>query len=171
MKQVEENKKAILSLNKQVVSRSVVNVNHLFDLSDREITFSVALDRCATSEYASALQIPGVVLIFLTEAGWVSKQWTNTSDWSKESNWTDFETSGGGNVGNTINVNDLCGDGEYTLGTAIKAVVDLEKESGFSYLKSGIVLTFKTAESDKMAHLYGLPISSHAIRVTSALMI
>lgn len=44
MKQVEENKKAILSLNKQVVSRSVVNVNHLFDLSDREITFSVALD-------------------------------------------------------------------------------------------------------------------------------
>ena len=39
MKQVEENKKAILSLNKQVVSRSVVNVNHLFDLSDREITF------------------------------------------------------------------------------------------------------------------------------------
>lgn len=73
MKQVEENKKAILSLNKQVVSRSVVNVNHLFDLSDREITFSVALDRCATSEYASALQIPGVVLIFLTEAGWVSK--------------------------------------------------------------------------------------------------
>ena len=149
MKQVEENKKAILSLNKQVVSRSVVNVNHLFDLSDREITFSVALDRCATSEYASALQIPGVVLIFLTEAGWVSKQWTNTSDWSKESNWTDFGTSGGGNVGNTINVNDLCGDGEYTLGTAIKAVVDLEKESGFSYLKSGIVLTFKTAESDK----------------------
>lgn len=88
-------------------------------------------------------------MTFLTESGWVSKQWTNTDDWDKEGNWTDFGTGGGGSVGNTINVNVLCGDKEYTLGEAIQAVIDLEKERGFPYLKSGIVLTFKTSESDK----------------------
>ena len=37
---------------------------------------------------------------------------------------------------------------EYTLSTAIKAIIDLEQESGVAYIKSGIVVTFKTAESD-----------------------
>ena len=147
-KDIANNKNTLVSYYKQIVARSIINVNQLFGLAEKKITFSVALDRCTTSEYAEILQIPGVVLTFLTENGWLSKQWTDTSDWSKESNWTDFGTSGGESTGNTINVNALCGDKEYTLGTAIKAVVDIEKESGFSYLKSGIVLTFKTAESD-----------------------
>lgn len=144
-----DNENNLASHYKQIVARSVINVNRLFGLSEKKITFSVALDRCSTSEYAEALQIPGVVLTFLTESGWVSKQWTNTDDWDKEGNWTDFGTGGGGSVGNTINVNVLCGDKEYTLGEAIQAVIDLEKERGFPYLKSGIVLTFKTSESDK----------------------
>lgn len=103
---------------------------------------------CCTSEYAESLQIPGVVLTFQTEAGWQSKQWVITDDWNKESNWTDFGASNGESVGNTINVNVLCKDVEYTLSTAIKAIIDLEQESGVAYIKSGIVVTFKTAESD-----------------------
>ena len=51
-------------------------------------------------------------------------------------------------MANTINVNVLCKDVEYTLSTAIKAIIDLEQESGVAYIKSGIVVTFKTAESD-----------------------
>lgn len=149
MKQVEENRKNILSQNKQIVARSIVNVNQLFDLADREITFSVALDRCSASEYSPVLKIPGVVLTFLTESGWVSKQWTDTSDWFKENNWSDFGAGSGKNIGDIINVNALCGNVEYTLSTAIKAVSDFEKETGAVYLKSGIILTFKTAESDK----------------------
>lgn len=78
MKQVEENRKNILSQNKQIVARSIVNVNQLFDLADREITFSVALDRCSASEYSPVLKIPGVVLTFLTESGWVSKQYASS---------------------------------------------------------------------------------------------
>ncbi|WP_195630196.1 hypothetical protein [Bacteroides finegoldii] len=146
--EIEKNKGALSSHYKQIVARSVVNVNQLFGLTDRKITFSVALDRCATSEYAESLQIPGVVLTFQSEAGWQSKQWVITDDWNKESNWADFGTSGGGSVGNTINVNALCKDAEYTLSTAIKAILDLEKESGAAYIKSGIVVTFKTAETD-----------------------
>lgn len=56
MKQVEENRKNILSQNKQIVARSIINVNQLFDLADREITFSVALDRCSASEYSPVLK-------------------------------------------------------------------------------------------------------------------
>ena len=149
IKQVEENRKTILSQNKQIVARSIVNVNQLFDLADREITFSVALDRCSASEYSPVLKIPGVVLTFLTESGWVSKQWTDTSDWFKENNWSDFGAGGGKGIGDIINVNAMCGNVEYTLSTAIKAVSDFEKENGEVYLKSGIILTFKTAESDK----------------------
>ena len=134
------------SLVSHIVARSVINVNKLFGIAGK-ITFSVALDRCTTSADASSLQIPGVVLTFLTDAGWVSKQWTNTTEWNNENNWTDFGT-GGNSVGNTVNVNDLCGDNEYTLKSAIQAVIDFEEESGDAYLKSGIVITFKTAETD-----------------------
>ena len=136
-----------------IIARSVVNVNQLFGLTGREITFAVALDRIANYEAAATIQIPGVVLTFLTENGWQSKQWTNTADWTTESNWTDFGANGE-SIGNTINVNALCDNIEYSLSTAIQAVQDLEKESGLSYFKSGVVLTFKTADTD----LNGAPV-------------
>lgn len=87
-------------------------------------------------------------LPFRLKQDWQSKQWVIIDDWNKESNWTDFGASNGESVGNTINVNALCKDVEYTLSTAIKAIIDLEQESGVAYIKSGIVVTFKTAESD-----------------------
>lgn len=131
-----------------IKNRSIVNVNQLFGIPNREMTFAVVLDRIANdSKIASQIQIPGVVLTFLTESGWQSKQWTNTSDWNTESNWTEFG-SNGESIGNTINVNSLCGNIEYSLSTAIQAVQNYEKESGLSYFKSGVVLTFKSADVD-----------------------
>ena len=137
----------------QITARSVVNVNYLFGLAGKKITFAVALDRVANYEHANIIQIPGVVLTFLTENGWKSKQWTNTADWATESNWTDFGANGE-SIGNTINVNALCANIEYSLSTAIQAVQDLERDSGLSYFKSGVVLTFKTADTD----LNGAPV-------------
>ena len=139
---------------KQIVARSIVNVNELLGLAGREITFAVAIDRIANLDGAdNTIMIPGVVLTFLTENGWQSKQWTNTTDWATESNWTDFGANGE-SIGNTINVNALCDNIEYSLSTAIQAVQNLEKESGLSYFKSGVVLTFKTADTD----LNGAPV-------------
>ena len=136
-----------------IIARSVVNVNQLLGLTGREITFAVALDRIANLGVESTVMIPGVVLTFLTENGWQSKQWTNTADWDTESNWTDFGANGE-SIGNTINVNALCDNIEYSLSTAIQAVQNLERESGLSYFKSGVVLTFKTADTD----LNGAPV-------------
>ena len=146
--------KSLIGATKNIIARSVVNVNQLLGLTGREITFAVALDRIANLDGAdNTIMIPGVVLTFLTENGWKSKQWTNTSDWATESNWTDFGANGE-SIGNTINVNALCSNIEYSLSTAIQAVQDLERESGLSYFKSGVVLTFKTADTD----LNGAPV-------------
>ena len=140
--------KNLIGATGHIIARSVVNVNQLLGLTGREITFAVALDRIANLDGAdNAIMIPGVVLTFLTENGWQSKQWTNTADWTTESNWTDFGANGE-SIGNTINVNALCDNIEYSLSTAIQAVQTLEKESGLSYFKSGVVLTFKTADTD-----------------------
>lgn len=146
--------KNLVGATGHIIARSVVNVNQLLGLTGREITFAVALDRIANLDGAdNTIMIPGVVLTFLTENGWQSKQWTNTADWTTESNWTDFGANGE-SIGNTINVNALCDNIEYSLSTAIQAVQDLEKESGLSYFKSGVVLTFKTADTD----LNGAPV-------------
>lgn len=146
--------KNLIGATEHIIARSVVNVNQLLGLTGREITFAVALDRIANLDGAdNTIMIPGVVLTFLTENGWQSKQWTNTADWTTESNWTDFGANGE-SIGNTINVNALCDNIEYSLSTAIQAVQDLEKESGLSYFKSGVVLTFKTADTD----LNGAPV-------------
>lgn len=133
--------------DKQLVSRGVINVNELLGLQGKELTFSVVLDKCANHDDVSVIQRPGIVLTFLSANGWQSKQWTNTADWTVETNWTDFGANGE-SIGNTINVNALCEDKAYALSTAIQAILDLEKESGFKYFKSGVVLTFKTADVD-----------------------
>lgn len=140
---------------KASVARSIVNVNKLLGMEDRDMTFSVALEKISEYKDKGKIMIPGIVLTFNTpNNGWVSKQWVNTESWNKEGNWKDFGANGT-NIGNTLNVNSLCPDVEYTLSTAIKAVQDLEQSSGFSYFRSGAVLTFKTAEKDSNgAHVW-----------------
>lgn len=45
-----------------------------------------------------------------------------------------------------ININYLCEDTCYTLSTAIKALIDLENESGVRYRKPGLVIVYRTSE-------------------------
>ncbi len=129
----------------------VVNANTLLGYEEeaREFSFSDVLAKLW--ENGADIKKPGVVVTFMGNGGWKSKQWTDAgskgeSDWKSEGNWSDFG-GGGSAIGNTVNVNDLCGGEEYTLSTAIKAVQDKEAETGQSYLKSGVVLTYKTAET------------------------
>ena len=136
----------------ELLNRNTVNANELLSLGNNKTTFSVVLDSISKLDKFVRYRKPGIVLTFITENGIQNKQWTNcdglsVEDWKKEANWTDFGSNGSA-IGNTVNVNDICEDTEYTLSTAIKAVQDKEKESGLSYMKSGVVLTYKTAETD-----------------------
>ncbi len=132
----------------QIKARGVINVNKLLGQENGDMTFSVALSKIDELPNKADYQIAGIVLTFNTpNNGWQSKQWVNTETWNKEGNWKDFGANGS-NIGNILNVNTICPDVEYTLSTAIKAVQDLEEQSGFKYFKSGVVLTFKTADND-----------------------
>lgn len=134
----------------ETLYRNTINANDLLSLGEREVTLSVVLEKIFDLEYKTRYMKPGIVLSFLSETGIQNKQWTNygkksETDWKTEANWTDFGSNGSA-IGNTVNVNDICEDTEYTLSTAIKAVQDKEKESGLQYMKSGVVLTYKTAD-------------------------
>ncbi len=145
------NRELIDENSAEVLYRNTINANDLLSLGDREVTLSVVLEKIFDLNNKSRYMKPGIVLSFLSETGIQNKQWTNygkkaETDWKTEANWTDFGSNGSA-IGNTVNVNDICDDTEYTLSTAIKAVQDKEKESGLSYMKSGVVLTYKTAET------------------------
>ena len=134
----------------EVLCRNVIDANRLLSRGSSALTFSVVLEKMSELEYFSRYKRPGIVVTFLSEQGVQNKQWTNygkqtDEEWKTEANWTDFGSNGSA-IGNTVNVNDICDDTEYTLSTAIKAVLDKEKESGLSYMKAGVVLTYKTAD-------------------------
>lgn len=42
-----------------------------------------------------------------------------------------------------ININQLCGDKDYTLSTAVQALIDYEGTSGINYRKEGLVITYR----------------------------
>lgn len=60
----------------------------------------------------------------------------------KSDNWIDLAgMSAGGEA--IINVNDLCGDKDYTLSTAVDALIELETSTGIGYRKEGLVITYR----------------------------
>lgn len=126
-------------------SRPFVNANNILD---KAATYTIGeITKLLETQFGNDFHIPGIVFSFRGKNGWESKQWDGDGSFTEDSSWSDFGVNGN-NIGNTINVNDLCGDIEYTLSTAIKAVQDKETESGIKYFKSGVVLTYKTAEKD-----------------------
>lgn len=125
--------------------RTFINANQLLDYT---ATYTIGeVSKLLESQFGRIFHIPGIVISFRGKNGWESKQWNGDDAFTEDSAWTDFGVNGN-NIGNTVNVNDVCGDTEYTLSTAIKAVQDKEIEGGIKYFKSGVVLTYKTAEKD-----------------------
>lgn len=71
-------------------------------------------------------------------------------DFCNESNWIDMAGTSAGTE-SVLNVNDLCGEGAlqygaYTLESAIKAIADKETETGITYRKAGMVITYKVGD-------------------------
>lgn len=125
--------------------RTFINGNRILDGT---ATYTIGeITKLLENQFGNDYHIPGIVLSYRGKNGWESKQWDGDGSFDDEKSWTDFGVNGN-NIGNTVNVNDVCGDIEYTLSTAIKAVQDKETESGIKYFKSGVVLTYKTAEKD-----------------------
>lgn len=104
--------------------------------------------------YAQGKASLGMQITFaIAQGSWKTYQYVGTSleptagAFFNPDNWIDLAGMSAGSEP-FINVNTLCDDVEYTLSTAIKAVQDKEAATGIKYFKSGVVLTYKTAEKD-----------------------
>ncbi len=89
-----------------------------------------------------------------TAATWKQYQYIGSTlkveDFCNESNWIDMAGTSAGTEP-VLNVNFLCGEGAlqygaYTLESAIKAISDKETETGITYRKAGMVITYKIGD-------------------------
>ncbi len=94
---------------------------------------------------------PGLQITFaIAPKRWKHYQYTGPNETEEQfvknrsENWTDL---GGMTAGSdpVINVNRLCGDKDYTLATAIQELINHETESGISYLKEGLIITYRSS--------------------------
>lgn len=89
----------------------------------------------------------GLQISFAIQAGsWKTYQFVGVNitepQFKALSNWIDLAGMSAGDEP-IINVNKLCGGELYNLSTAIVAVRQKEQESGLSYFKPGVILTYK----------------------------
>lgn len=89
-----------------------------------QITFAIGPGSWKTYQYIG----PNV-----TEAQFVHKP---------TENWIDLAGMSAGTEP-VININNLCGDKDYTLSTAVQALLDYETSSGIKYRKEGLVITYR----------------------------
>lgn len=120
------------------------------DLNSDVQTHNV-LDAVLDAGYAAL----GLIITFaIGQGSWKTYQYVgpNTTDtqFLDVNNWIDLAGMTAGTEP-VINVNDLCGEGAlqygaYTLESAIKAIADKETETGITYRKAGMVITYKIGD-------------------------
>ncbi len=97
----------------------------------------------------------GLLMTFkVSKTKWKTYQYTGTS--TKEAifknveNWQDFGSMAEGSL-NYIVINNLCGaptaGSYYTLESAVTRLVAYEQETGVSYIKTGLVISYMSAEN------------------------
>ncbi len=98
--------------------------------------------------YDAGVASPGLQITFaIGMSSWKTYQYVgpnNTEDQfvNTISNWIDLAGMSAGEEA-VININILCEDKDYTLSTAIQALIDYEKSSGIKYRKEGLVITYR----------------------------
>ncbi len=113
------------------------------------------LESAIAATYAKGLAAVGMQITFaIAQGSWKTYQYigadTTEAHFTTESNWLDMAGMSAGDE-SIINVNALCGSpssGYYNLDSARSAVVDLGKNTGIEYRKSGLVLTYLCGENE-----------------------
>ena len=112
------------------------------DINAKEITHDV-IDAVLAAGVAS----PGLQITFAIGAGsWKTYQYVGPNvtptQFKNRANWIDLAGMSAGGE-SLININNLCGDKDYTISTAVQALIDLESATGINYRKEGLVLTYR----------------------------
>lgn len=128
----------------EVNRSSIVNATVLYKLAASSFAQVLAAVKANPKD---GIMKEGIVITFLTEDGWKSKQWNGT-DWSNEENWADFGGAAFGNVYNVTVQRPLAPglfytliDEEYPNRSAAKVAFDEHKAS------LGIILSFAISKN------------------------
>ena len=113
------------------------------------------LETAIATTYSKGFAAVGVQITFaIAKASWKTYQYIGTDvtedNFKNEGNWLDLAGMSAGEE-SLVNVNALCGDctsaAYYTLEYAIAAITKVQDETGITYAKSGLVITYKVGET------------------------
>lgn len=113
------------------------------------------LETAITATYSKGLAAAGMQITFaIAKGSWKTYQYIGSDDtetnFKKIDNWIDLAGMSAGTE-TLINVDALCGACSsatyYTLEYAISAITKLQTDSGITYAKSGLVITYKIGEN------------------------
>lgn len=106
--------------------------------------------------YDAGMATPGLQITFAIGPGsWKTYQYIGPNETEAQfvgkpkENWIDLAGMSAGTEP-VININRLCGDKDYTLSTAVQALIDYEASSGINYRKEGLVISYRR-NSDPIA--------------------
>ena len=113
-----------------------------YHMADPEDTYYAPAVVLARKKAMLGLQITFAI----AKGTWKTYQYVGT-DLTEDSvldpdNWLDLAGMSAGSEP-FVNVNQLCGQRDYTLSLAIQALIDLRTSSGIDYLKEGMVITYR----------------------------
>lgn len=133
----------------EVNRSSIVNATVLYKLAASSFAQVLAAVKASPKD---GIMKQGIVLTFLTDDGWKSKQWNGT-DWSNEENWTDF---GGAAVGNIYNVTcEMPITGYYVLCDSNNKAASATHVSWASKkAKIGLIVSFQISASNWKTYQY-----------------
>ncbi len=106
-------------------------------------TLETAIETAFTKGYKSV----GIQITFAVGLStWKTYQYIGSNsteaNFKNPDNWLDLAGMSAGTEP-LVNINTLCGDDDYTLSTAIQALINLETASGIKYRKEGMVITYR----------------------------
>ena len=113
------------------------------------------LETAIKATYSKGLASGGLQITFsIAQSSWKTYQYIGTDikeeSFTKTENWIDLAGMSAGSEP-IINIDNLCGACQYaeyyTLEYAITTLLNKQKNSGITYAKSGLVITYKTGEN------------------------
>ncbi|MCI6554170.1 MAG: hypothetical protein MSA43_00685 [Prevotella sp.] len=98
--------------------------------------------------------VSGLIISFEMSAGvWKTYQYVGKTvtevNWFDSDNWNDFGSLAAGSETYLV-IDELCGaptGGAYTLGSAVDALIAYQEKTGVSYVKKGLIISYKTGEN------------------------
>ncbi|MDY3898382.1 MAG: hypothetical protein SOZ29_09940, partial [Prevotella sp.] len=98
--------------------------------------------------------VSGLIISFEMSAGvWKTYQYVGKTvtevNWFDPDNWNDFGSLAAGSETYLV-IDELCGaptGGAYTLGSAVDALIAYQEKTGVSYVKKGLIISYKTGEN------------------------